>query len=198
MPRDNFFNLARDIFEVGTLFQKQIITLFAAAVSINFFPERTGWFHNFSQFDSWNHSQFLFWAKYQNNRHFTSVSCETNQKKVGFFFKTVILAIFCQKGLLFVKIPIEIYLIQWTRSTVHFIQALKLDFVFCRFCETALILTVFFENVYTLKSKNQEKHHLMRVFLILKVCTACKSHPFVKKNAFTKHILTRCKKKKLY
>ena len=32
----------------------------AAAISLNFFPDRTGRFYNFSQFHSWNHSKFHF------------------------------------------------------------------------------------------------------------------------------------------
>ena len=62
---------------------------FAAAVSFIFFPDRTGRFHNFSQFHSWNHSQFHFLSqKIRKNRHFTSVSRETDQKKRRFLAKT--------------------------------------------------------------------------------------------------------------
>ena len=65
------------------------------SVSI-FFPTESGRFHNFSQFHSWNHTQFHFLKQNQKKmiRHFRQFQVKTTKKKSRFLSKTA-LSIFC-------------------------------------------------------------------------------------------------------
>ena len=59
---------------------------FAAAISFNFFPDRNGRFHNFSQIHSWNHSQcHLFSRKNRKNTNILrQCHIKLTEKKRGF------------------------------------------------------------------------------------------------------------------